>query len=85
MSIGVGIFLFVVGAILAFALNVDVGWVNLDLAGYIFMGAGAVVAVIGTVLLARRRTSVVTERQSPDGLKREQIVSETRDETDTRI
>jgi hypothetical protein len=62
MSIGVGIFLFVVGAILTFALNVELGWINLDLVGYLMMGAGVVVVIIGLVLLMRRRQSVTTER-----------------------
>ena len=43
MSIGLGIFLFVVGAILAFAVNVSVEWINLDLIGYLLMGAGVVI------------------------------------------
>ncbi len=55
MSIGTGIVLIVVGAILVFALNVDVVWVDLDLVGYILMGAGVVVLVLGLVLLTRRR------------------------------
>ena len=55
MSIGAGIALFALGAILAFAVNVEVEWVNLDLVGYILMAAGAVVFVLGIVLLARRR------------------------------
>ena len=62
MSIGLGIFLFVVGAILTFALNVSVGWLNLDLVGYLLMGAGVVVTIIGVALLARRRSAVTTER-----------------------
>lgn len=55
MSIGAGIALFAIGAILAFAVNVEVEWVNLDMIGYILMGAGAVIFVVGIVLLARRR------------------------------
>ena len=59
MSIGAGIVLFVIGAILAFALNVQVDWVNIQLVGYILMGAGVVVALIGVVMLARRRRFVL--------------------------
>lgn len=55
MSIGTGVVLFVIGAILTFAVNVEVEWVNLDLVGYILMGAGVVVFLVGLVLLARRR------------------------------
>lgn len=66
MSIGLGIFLFVVGAILAFALNLTVDWIDLQLVGYICMIAGVVVAIIGIALLVRRRQSVITERSGVD-------------------
>lgn len=66
MSIGFGIFLFVVGAILSFALNVTVDWINLDLVGYLLMGAGVIVTIIGIGLLVRRR-SVVRETHTVDG------------------
>ncbi len=55
MSIGTGIVLIVIGAILVFALNIDLTWVDLDLVGYILMGAGVVVLVLGLILLTRRR------------------------------
>jgi len=62
MSIGTGIVLFVIGAILTFAVNVQVEWANLDMIGYILMGAGVVVFIIGLVLLMRRRqTNSVTQ------------------------
>lgn len=69
MSIGTGIVLFVLGAILTFALNVEVAWADLDLIGYILMGAGAVVFLIGIVMMARRRrTDVITRTDAaPDG------------------
>ena len=51
MGIGASIFLIAIGAILAFAVNVQLDWVNLDLIGYILMGAGVVVFIIGLVLL----------------------------------
>ncbi len=71
MSIGAGIALFVIGAILAFAVNVEVEWVNLDLIGYILMGAGALVFLIGIVLLARRRqTDSVTRTTDSAGGER---------------
>ncbi|GAB2553791.1 DUF6458 family protein [Leucobacter ruminantium] len=61
MSIGTGIVLFVIGAILVFAVNVQVDVVNLDLIGYILMGAGAIVFFLGLILLLvrRRRDGVV--------------------------
>ncbi len=58
MSIGTGIVLFVIGAITTFAINVETEVVNLDLIGYILMGAGAIVFVIGLVLQFRKRSSV---------------------------
>ncbi len=66
MSIGAGIALFVIGAILAFAVNVQLDWINLDLIGYILMGAGAIVFIIGLVLLARRRSTDTVTRTSVD-------------------
>ena len=57
MSLGLGIVLFVIGAILAFALNLTVDWINLQLVGYILMIAGAIVIILGIVLLARRRSA----------------------------
>lgn len=66
MSIGTGIVLFVIGAILVFAVNVEVTWVNLDMVGYILMGAGVVVFLIGIVLLARRRGTETVSRTYVD-------------------
>jgi hypothetical protein len=66
MSIGLGIVLFAIGAVLAFALNLTVDWIDLTMVGYILMAAGAVVIIIGIVLLARRRSSVATSRTTVD-------------------
>jgi len=73
MSIGLGIFLFVVGAILVFALNVSVDVIDLDLVGYILMGAGAVITILGLVLATRRRSSVTTTRSAVDPANGEQV------------
>ncbi len=62
MGIGTGIVLFVIGAVLAFAINVNVAWANLDLIGYILMGAGVVVFIISLVLVLRKRSSIETVR-----------------------
>jgi len=66
MSIGAGIALFVIGAILAFAVNVEVEWVDLDLIGYILMGAGALIFLLGIILLARRRQTDTVSRTAVD-------------------
>lgn len=66
MSIGAGIALFVIGAILAFAVNVEVEWVNLDLIGYILMGAGALIFLLGLILMVRRRQTETVSRTAVD-------------------
>lgn len=66
MSIGTGIVLFVIGAILTFAVNVQTDLVDLDIIGYLLMGAGFVVFVIGLVLMMRKRQSITTVRSGVD-------------------
>ena len=67
MSIGTGVVRFVIGAILVFALNFDLGGVvNIDVIGYILMVAGAIVFVIGLVALFRRRSAVTTSTTGAD-------------------
>lgn len=66
MSIGLGIFLFVVGAILTFALDVEVAWLDIDLVGYLLMGAGFIITIIGLAFLLRKRQSITTERSTVD-------------------
>lgn len=78
MSIGTGIVLFVIGAILVFAVNVEVEWVNLDMVGYILMGAGVVVFLIGIILLVRRRTTQSVTRTSDPALGDRVTRTETR-------
>jgi hypothetical protein len=73
MSIGTGVVLFVIGAILVFAVNFDTEVVNLDMIGYILMGAGAIVFVIGLVMLARRRQAVTTSRSGTDAVTGERV------------
>lgn len=62
MGIGTGIVLFVIGAIVAFALNITVDWADLTLIGYLLMGAGVVVFLVSLVLSMRRRSSMQTVR-----------------------
>jgi Domain of unknown function (DUF6458) len=66
MSLGTGIVLFVIGAILAFALHVEVSWINVVLVGYILMAAGLIMVILGIVLISRRRSSVTTARAGVD-------------------
>ncbi|GAA4775225.1 MULTISPECIES: DUF6458 family protein [Microbacterium] len=76
MGIGTGIALIAIGAIIAFAINVDLGGaIDLQLIGYILMAAGAVVFLISLVLVLRRRSSVSTSRTSVDPASGEQITT----------
>jgi hypothetical protein len=77
MSIGAGIFLLVVGAILAFAVDVQVAGIDLKLVGYILMAAGAVGLVLGLVLMTRRRQAVSTTRSAVDPASGEQVTRRT--------
>ena len=85
MSIGGGIALFVIGAILAFAINVDVPYVNLDLIGYILMGAGVLIFLIGIIMLMRRRSSESTTRSAVDPASGERITRQSTSTTDDGI
>ena len=73
MSIGSGIALFVIGAILAFAVNVQMDVINLDIIGYLLMGAGVIVFIIGIVLAVRKRESVTTVRSAVDPASGESV------------
>lgn len=66
MSIGTGIFLFVVGAILYFAVHVTVSGIDIPTIGLILMAGGAIVFVIGLVVLFSRRRTVSVSRSSVD-------------------
>lgn len=76
MGIGSGIFIFVVGLILAFALNIQVTWIDLRITGYILMGAGLVVFAISMFFAFRKRSRSITRQSSIDP------TTETRRKTD---
>ncbi len=74
MSIGGGIALIILGAILAFAVNTSVPGVDLYAIGIICIIGGVVGLVIGLVLMGRRTgarrlsaTEVVETQQTPTG------------------
>ncbi|MDN4598070.1 MULTISPECIES: DUF6458 family protein [Leifsonia] len=73
MGIGSGIFIFVVGLILAFALQVQVSWIDLKLTGYILMGAGLVVFVISLAFALRRRPRTTVRRETIDPATGERV------------
>jgi hypothetical protein len=66
VGIGGSIFLIALGAIFAFAMDVNLGWLNLNIVGWALMIAGAV----GLIMTAwfwqtRRRTVVARPVQDP--------------------
>jgi hypothetical protein len=85
MSLGSGIVLFVIGAILAFAVNVQVSWIDLQLVGYILMGAGVLGIILGIVLITRRRQTTMTTRSAVDPVSGEQGSRRTVDRDDPLV
>ena len=64
MSIGGGILLFVVGAILAFAVDVNIPGIEDNTLGYILMLAGVLVAAFSFAGARRRHDTVAVTRDS---------------------
>jgi ATP/ADP translocase len=63
MSIGLGVLLLVVGAVIFFALHFNVAHVNENALGIILMLAGVVAIILGLITNAQsRRTKHVEER-----------------------
>lgn len=69
MGIGASVLLIAVGAILTFALNVKVGFLDLDVVGWILMAAGAVGLFLTVVIWGPRRRAVVTQAPPPSELR----------------
>lgn len=64
MGIGLGVLLFVIGAILRWAINVNISHVNDNALGIILMVVGAIaviLALIQTEQLRRRRDTIVRD------------------------
>jgi hypothetical protein len=64
MGLGLGVLLIVAGAVLAFAVDTSVSGVDLQLIGWILMGAGVLVIVLSLVIFMprsrRARSTAVT-------------------------
>ena len=63
MSIGTGAVLFVIGAILAFAVRYDLRGLDVQVVGWILMAAGALGVVLELAVWAPRRRRVVTSHE----------------------
>ncbi|WP_329105583.1 DUF6458 family protein [Micromonospora sp. NBC_01699] len=60
MGIGGSIFLIAMGAIFAFAVDVELGWLDLSVVGWVLMLAGLVGLIMTSWLWQSRRRTVVT-------------------------
>ena len=69
MTIGAGIFLMAVGAILAFAVDVSISGLDIAVVGWILMIAGAVGIALELAVWGprRRRAAVYTDPAAPSG------------------
>ena len=79
MGIGSGIALFAIGAVLAFAVDVEVSGIDISVIGYILMGAGVLIFIISLALTLRSRQSTSTTRSAVDPASGEQITRRTTD------
>ncbi|MBE1485975.1 DUF6458 family protein [Plantactinospora soyae] len=81
MGIGGSIFLIALGAILAFAVDVEMGWLNLSVVGWVLMLAGVVGLIMTAYLWRGRRRTVVTPVADPRVVpsREEQVVEEYRE------
>ncbi|MEV0645336.1 DUF6458 family protein [Phytomonospora sp. NPDC050363] len=82
MGIGAAIFLIVLGAILSFAVEWDISWLNLQAAGLILMAAGVLWLVLFFRIwnkrrAARARRTVIEERHVPRTVIEEEHVPQT--------
>jgi uncharacterized membrane protein HdeD (DUF308 family) len=67
MALGTGIFLIVVGAILAFAVRDSIDAVDLTMVGYIMLAAGVVAIIVSLIANAQnRKTTHVVDQHVDD-------------------
>ncbi|HTF39596.1 MAG TPA: hypothetical protein VK754_03275 [Propionibacteriaceae bacterium] len=67
MGIGAGIVLIVIGAVLLFALNIDMPFVSDDTLGIIFIVAGALALILALIMQAQRSRTKHVEENRFDG------------------
>ena len=80
MGIGLGVFLLVVGAILAFGVKTSLADFDLTVIGYILMGGGVLVIVLSLIVFMPRSRRARSTAVTTDSAGREAVV-----ERDDRI
>ncbi len=78
MSIGFGLFLIAVGAILRWGVTRGVEGANLDVVGLILIVVGAAAAVLGLLMSGTFRRTRTVERADVTPTGRERVVEEDR-------
>jgi hypothetical protein len=76
VGIGGSILLLAVGAILAFAVHVTVGWLSLNVVGWVLMAAGLIGLILTLYFWNNRRRVVVTPQTT---VERERVINERHD------
>lgn len=61
MGIGLSILLLAAGAILTFAVKATVAGIDLDVVGWVLMGAGLIGLIWSLVIMSMRRSEVVVD------------------------
>jgi uncharacterized membrane protein len=74
VGIGGSIFLIALGAILAWAVHIQVGWLDLRVIGYVLMAAGLFGLILTLWFWSNRRRQVTTSTSVP--VQRERYVVE---------
>jgi hypothetical protein len=60
VAIGTSIFMIALGAIITFALDIRIGWLDLDVVGWVLMVAGVIGLLVTLTLFSGRRRTVVS-------------------------
>ncbi|MFJ6196817.1 DUF6458 family protein [Micromonospora sp. NPDC092111] len=74
MGIGASIFLIAIGAIFAFAIDADLGWLNLTVVGWVLMLAGLAGLLTTLYFWNSRRRTVVAAPVREDRVVAEPVV-----------
>ncbi len=74
MGVGISIFLIAIGAIFAFAIHIAIGWLSLNVVGYVLMVAGFIGLVLTLWFWNNRRMPAGT----PVPVERDRIVEDER-------
>jgi hypothetical protein len=66
MGIGASVFMLAIGAIIAFAFNIRVGWLDLHIVGWVLMAAGALGLILTLTVFNKSRRSVTRTATTAD-------------------